>query len=330
MTSQFHRGSRPWEAIKFETGSFIMRRFIAVILVSFTAHVPFAAAQDAGRIDQLEDQIRRLTGQVEELTFAVKQLQTQIAAPRKASTLTVPQQKAVSTQEAKAPALAPAQGTDVAATETMPKLTDGIEVIEEQPLAQVAVQPVEPLVQPQTQDSIYGDEPVAAPGPAKLGSVNNAAAQPNDGGFQGQVIEDPAAAGQIQQVSLVEETPEALYKRSDEALLRRQFGDAESGFKRFLTTYPDHNLAGSAQYWLGETYYAQGDYKAAAQNFLNGYQKYAKSRRAPDSLLKLGLALNKLGQKEQACSFLGSVSGEYPKAVEAGKRAQAEYKRAGC
>ena len=77
------------------------------------------------------------------------------------------------------------------------------------------------------------------------------------------------------------ESPEALYERSNESLLRRQFADAEAGFSSFIGKYPDHSLAGSAQYWLGETFYAQGDFRRAAQSFLQGYKNYPKSRRAP-------------------------------------------------
>jgi tol-pal system protein YbgF len=164
------------------------------------------------------------------------------------------------------------------------------------------------------------------------------AASQNDGGFEGQVLvplggeeaQQPAPAEGIEQVSLQPDTPQALFERSNEALLRRQFPDAADGFRKLLDTYPDHSLAGSAQYWLGETYYAQGDFRTAAQNFLAGYQKYPKGRRAPDSLLKLGLSLNKLGQKDQACASFNSVAAEYPKAIEAKKRAQTELKRAGC
>ena len=104
----------------------------------------------------------------------------------------------------------------------------------------------------------------------------------------------------------------------------------ERAFKEFLAQHPTDPLAGSAQYWLGETYYAQNDYKRAAANFLQGYKKYPGSRRAPDSLLKLGISLNRLGQSEQACAAYAAVSAEYPKAVDARKRAQAEAKRAGC
>jgi tol-pal system protein YbgF len=183
-----------------------------------------------------------------------------------------------------------------------------------------------------------------APGPKILGTMPGVtSANPDDGGFQGQVLVPPGGEDQpieqgavnvdpdaIETVSLAPESPEALYERSNESLLRRQFSDAEAGFGNFVSKYPDHSLAGSAQYWLGETFYAQGNFREAAQNFLHGYKNYPKSRRAPDSLLKLGISLNKLGQTQQACAAFGTVGGEFPNAVDAKKRAQAESKRAGC
>jgi tol-pal system protein YbgF len=319
----------------------------AVLLVAGTSLSAPSFAQDADRIDQLEQQVRQLTGQVEELTYLVKQMQkAEVAAPteQKPRKLAAQEEPLMQDQQ-------PLAGRKKQVVQSGIALNDdGIEIIEDGAVA--LAKPKRMVEQDQTQTSIYGDEAETvdglAPGPAKLGAANNRAASPNDGGFQGQIVVPEgqegvvgeAAIGEVEagqeqtasveQVSLSEDTPESLYKRSDEALLRRQFGDAELGFKKFLTSYPDHNLAGSAQYWLGETYYAQGDYRTAAQNFLRGYQKYTKSRRAPDSLLKLGMALNKLGQKQQACVALGNVGAEYPKAVEAKKRAQTEFKRAGC
>ena len=191
------------------------------------------------------------------------------------------------------------------------------------------------------------DVAAAAPGPQVLGAIGNNAAQPNDGGFEGKVLVPPSqqeagdeavtqapGSNTVETVSLDPavqgETPESLYERSNESLLRRQYGEAEAGFTTFLQKYPEHSLAGSAQYWLGETFYVQGDFKSAAAHFLRGYKTYPKSRRAPDSLLKLGISLNRLGQGEQACAALAAVNTEYPKAVDARKRAQAEAKRAGC
>ena len=59
-----------------------------------------------------------------------------------------------------------------------------------------------------------------------------------------------------------------------------------------------HKLAGNAQYWLGETHYVRRDYKAAATAFLNGYTTFENSPKAPDSLLKLGMTLVVMGEKE--------------------------------
>jgi tol-pal system protein YbgF len=206
---------------------------------------------------------------------------------------------------------------------------DGIEQIEDlAPAQQLAVEGAESV------------ELGKAPGPKMLGTLDNSASQGNDGGFQGQVLvplggqsDDGAAASGddgIETVSLGGDSPESLYERSNESLLRRRFDEAEAGFRSFVEKYPDHNLAGAAQYWLGETYYTQGNFRDAAQNFLQGYRQYPKGRRAPDSLLKLGISLARLGQREQACASYAAVSAEYPKAVEAKKRAQAESKRAGC
>ena len=97
-----------------------------------------------------------------------------------------------------------------------------------------------------------------------------------------------------------------------------------------MTQYPQHELAGNAHYWLGESLYGQANYKDAAQTFLDGYKAYPQSPKAPDTLLKLGMSLRQLGQKPQACTVLQSVSTKFPNAAEARKRAQAEAKRAGC
>jgi tol-pal system protein YbgF len=186
-----------------------------------------------------------------------------------------------------------------------------------------------------------------APGPKIFGELpgSNSSVKPGDGGFQGQVLV-PAGGEAVQSETNVEtvalgtpasdtaspaaDTAEALYEHSYESLLRRQFGDAEGGFRDFIGRYRSHSLAGNAQYWLGETYYVQGDYKQAAQSFLSGFQDFPKSRKAPDSLLKLGLSLNRLGQKQQACAALLLVSDKFPKAAEAKKRASTEAQRSGC
>ena len=323
----------------------------------FTPAMAQSASEMAVRMQMLEEQVRQLTGQVQELSFEVKQLRAQSGAQA------TPQQNGALQQQQplmKAPAAAaasqpkPSQQKRLAAASAGTPIPDSneIEVIEQQPLGGALA------AAPQPQPGAEGDLSLA-PAPTVLGAIDNSAAQPGDGGFQGKVLvppsqqepgddafvqqqmqqqqqQQPAISGgeSIETVALAPdaatESPESLYERSNESLLRRQFGEAEAGFSTFLQKYPDHSLSGSAQYWLGETFYAQGDYKRAAANFLQGYKKYPKSRRAPDSLLKLGISLNRLGQSEQACAAYAAVSAEYPKAVDARKRAQAEAKRAGC
>jgi tol-pal system protein YbgF len=305
--------------------------FIVALMMS-VATIPAHADDVSNRVDSLEQQLRQLVGQVEELNYTVKQLQTQLAgAPRKVGVA----ESGVQQQPL------PLKKKLVLQQPVQPQISGqvangGVETIEEAPLQQDASQPA--------QDSaLYGAaEPQqvagAAPPLRMLGAANNQAAQPEDGGFQGQVIVAPgdnqaatdSGGDGVQAVSLQPEMPDDLFLRSEKSLLQLQYDEAESGFKEFLAKYPDHNLAGSAQFKLGETFYAQQNYRDAAQNYLTGYKQYPKSRRAADSLMKLGLSLNRLGQKDQGCAALGSVGSEFPNAVEAKKRAQAEYKRAGC
>ncbi len=125
--------------------------------------------------------------------------------------------------------------------------------------------------------------------------------------------------------------PEDAYEAAINQLKRGQFDVAEAEFANFLQRYPTHNLAGNAQYWLGETFYVRGAYRQAAEAFLTGYSTYSGSTKAPDSLLKLGMTLAALGQQEQACATLGELNRRFPSATQAVKqRAQLERTRAGC
>jgi len=126
------------------------------------------------------------------------------------------------------------------------------------------------------------------------------------------------------------ELADQTYRSAYQSLLARQFGNAEAGFRTFLAKYPSDALAGDAYYWLGETYFAQGQYKEAAQNFLQGYRTYPSSKKAPDSLLKLGMSLAKLGQKPKACGAYAEVTRKYATAAKVRNQALLEMKRAGC
>jgi tol-pal system protein YbgF len=124
---------------------------------------------------------------------------------------------------------------------------------------------------------------------------------------------------------------EALYEEAFASIRETKYDQAESGFKDFLSRYPDHPLAANAQYWLGETYYVRGDYKQSAKMFAQGYQNFPKSAKATDSLLKLGLSLSKLGKKDDACLSLRQLQKEIAdEANPLRRRAVQEIKQLGC
>ena len=120
----------------------------------------------------------------------------------------------------------------------------------------------------------------------------------------------------------------------NDAFKKLQDGDyagAEKGFKAFVQRHPQHALAGNAQYWLGETYYARRDYQNAMTAFAEGYKAYKASPKGPDNLLKLGITLTNLGRKPDACAIFARFAQDYPRATDLQKRRiEQERQKNGC
>lgn len=140
-----------------------------------------------------------------------------------------------------------------------------------------------------------------------------------------------ATAGAGAATKLPAGTPKQQYDFAIDLMKRGQYPQARDAFDQFLSKYPQDPLSGNAQYWLGETYYVQGNYKSAADSFLKGYTTYSKSTKAPDSLLKLGMTLSVLKQQKAACATFGELGKRFPKASQAiVQRAKVERQKAGC
>ena len=106
---------------------------------------------------------------------------------------------------------------------------------------------------------------------------------------------------------------------------------AEFALREFIDKNKDHDLAGSAQYWYGETFRIRQLYSDAATAYLDGYQNYPKSNKAPDNLLKLGITMVQLGEKDQGCKMISGLKKEYPKASKSVlQKAQYEQKKFKC
>ena len=106
---------------------------------------------------------------------------------------------------------------------------------------------------------------------------------------------------------------------------------AEYALKDYIDKNKDHDLAGSAQYWYGETFRIRQLYSDAATAYLDGYQNYPKSIKGPDNLLKLGITMVELGEKDQGCKMISGIKKEYPKANKSVlQKAQYEQKKFKC
>lgn len=126
-------------------------------------------------------------------------------------------------------------------------------------------------------------------------------------------------------------TPQQQYDAAFKLLREANYPAAETALRAFIQRYPKDPLAGNAQYWLGETYFVRKDYANAAAVFADGYQKYPKGGKAADNLLKLGMALAQLGQKADACHAFARLEHDFPTAPATVKdRAGEEKKRLGC
>ena len=109
------------------------------------------------------------------------------------------------------------------------------------------------------------------------------------------------------------------------------YDTAELALREFVDNNSEHELAGNAQYWYGETFRVRQLYQDAATAYLDGYQKYPKSNKAPVNLLKLGVMLVQIGEKEQGCSMILGIKTQYPKANQSViQKAEYEKKKFNC
>tara|TARA_B100000029_G_scaffold244207_1_gene241403 strand:+ start:626 stop:1576 length:951 start_codon:yes stop_codon:yes gene_type:complete len=130
---------------------------------------------------------------------------------------------------------------------------------------------------------------------------------------------------------LPNESPEKQYEFAIGILKVGDYETAEYALREFLDTNPNHKFAGNAQYWYGETFRVRQLYQDAAAAYLDGYQKYPKSSKAPINLLKLGVMLAQIGEKEQGCSMILGVKSQYPEANQSViQKAEYEKKKFNC
>jgi tol-pal system protein YbgF len=197
-----------------------------------------------------------------------------------------------------------------------------------------------PSETPPTPTPMQNETPAPTSEEAATGSLTdpNGAFQPSSTPSLGQITQGqtaPDSNGNITSGTPQGVTPPAnaaqAYDKAFSYLQQSNYTDAQSAFLNFLTTYPTHPLAANAQYWLGETYFAQTQYSTAAKTFAKSFQDHPQGQKAPDSLLKLAMTLDKMNKREDACLTLGELSKRFPAGPASVLRAgNEERKRMGC
>jgi tol-pal system protein YbgF len=252
-----------------------------------------ATAQLEVRVGAMEDTLRQLNGQIEELNFNLSQMKQRI---------------------------------DRMATDTDYRLS----TLEKAQSAQPPAAADTPLAAQPSQPSGPATPPGTLPNGAKL--PGPLVVPPKDSGKDKPAPTQTAVApAATPPVALPAGSPKEQYDYAFDLLIRAQYAQAEGALKAFIAANPSDPLTANAQYWLGESFFARQNYADAAAQFLVGYQKYPQSPKAPDNLLKLGLSLQNLNKKDQACQAYGRFAKEYPSAsLTLKRRVTEEQQRLAC
>ena len=273
-----------------------------------------AVAQDASelivRLNRIEGQMRQLSGQVEQLGHENRTLKEQLRKFSEDVEFRFQEQKGAKP----APAAPPA-----AAKPERQRRSDAFDA-DESPASPGAPKPIG-AAKP-------GGDGIAA---ILEGERGGREAQPalDTKGVAG-INPDYGRAGRPAPASTAS-TGGGRFETAYAAFSAKRYGEAESGFRDFLRESPKDRQAADASYWLGETYLRQNKPKEAAQQFLKVTQEHGKSGRAPDAMLKLGVSLQSLGAKDQACATFAELGRKYPSASAAVKQgAEREQKKARC
>lgn len=294
------------------------------------------------RLERLENQLRQMTGAMEQLQYRNQQLEQQVrrlqdenqqlaaragTAPSRPMTAAAP------------PVSAPpvATGPSPVSTPVTPGRRGDVFDPSQNPNAPGAPRALGggggPVIA--TPEPVTEPPPVGAPGGRQAGapldlSTVSTTTPPADAQLPPPPGRNPNATG-MAAVAPPTNTPKDEYDLGYGYVLRKEYAQAEDTFRSFLRKYPGDRLAPEAQYWLGESMFQRQRYQDAADSFLVVVRNHENSGKAPDSLLRLGQSLAAIGQKEMACASLAEVGRKYPRASASVKRGvEQEQKRVRC
>ena len=246
-----------------------------------------AIGENTIRVQELQEQMRQITGRVEQLVFDLQRIQEQ---------LRIMQEDAGVVQE---PSLQ--QRADSSSENDNPDSDGGGDAN---------------LIPPPGTVGGTQTASIAAPsGDAPLDLTPNVGQQTNLAAVESRdPLLQPNGTPSLGTLTLPESDPETLYNFGYSKLLNGDYVGAETNLRKFVQSYPNHQLAPNGRYWLAETFYARGQFADAVEEFSVSYKSFPASSKAPDSLLKLGLSLARLEEHDAACATLAEVFNRFPEA----------------
>ncbi|MDF1607958.1 tol-pal system protein YbgF [Hoeflea sp. YIM 152468] len=257
---------------------------------SQTDRAPVVLAQSGDptyRIGQLEEQVRGLTGRIEELGFQLLQMQEQMRQMQQDNEFRFQELEKTGNQRGDAGSSVPSSG-----------------------------------VEPSSTASTSTQQGAGAPA-TDLGSIKF----DKNGDLIGGIIEPMDQGSQTAALS----SPEDLYQTGYNHMLAGDYSLAEQVFQDYVTSFPESARASDAMFWLGEAQYSQARYQESAKTFLDAHKQYPQADKGADSLLKLGMSLARLDNRETACATLREVLIRYPGASAAVRaKVSEEQKLASC
>ncbi len=291
-------------------------------------NVVLAQAMDP-RVGELEEQIRTLNGRIEEMSYQLLQMQEQL-------------RKTQEDNEYRFQDLESGKGGAKGKSGALDKPVDGGSADQQTATNQVPADDTAGTdsqtasnggtgAQPQELGSIRFDENGNPIGAANNPDLNNqSAAIGNDNELPGvDSGNNLPAASESSTASL--DNPDDLYNVAYGHVLTGDYQMAEREFRDYLDIFPKGEKAADANFWMGEAQYSQGNYNDAAKTFLNAHQTFSKSKKAPEMLLKLGMSLAALDNRETACATLREIGKRYPNASKAVKgKVASEQSRLSC
>lgn len=319
------------------------------VLLGVLAAPPVAHAQ-AGppdllyRIERLENQIRQLTGEIEQLQYRNQQLEAALNEVRYqdpgarggARVATAPPAAAPPMQpSAAAPPMQPPAGAGMSGGS---RRSDAFNPAENpyapgapRALGSIPPQPPPPMSRPGMESTPYatGTSGGADPGYRSAGADPGYGRPPAGPAPYGAGSAPPYAVATASPPP--SGSPREVYDAGVVYLQRRDYAAAEETFRDFVRRYPSDRLAADAQFNLGESLFQRQSYQDAADAFVQLSKSYETSPKAPDGLLRLGQSLAALNEKELACVAFADVGRKYPRAQPSVKQAiEREQKRARC